>query len=100
MLWSVVCLNGIAGVSVLSTGKDIMQEVFGNASAHARFLEPSFSVFPKEASLTAPSIPQSSSRGQMATECCLRRPESSALVGGGFAASYLVGLLVVDTRCM
>ena len=31
MLWSVVCLNGIAGVSVLSTGKDIMQEVFGNA---------------------------------------------------------------------
>jgi hypothetical protein len=36
MLWSVVCLNGIAGVSVLSTGKDIMMDIFGNAPASVR----------------------------------------------------------------
>ena len=43
MLWSVVCLNGIAGVSVLSTGKDIMMDIFGNAPASVRTPIPSLS---------------------------------------------------------
>ena len=41
------------------------------------------------------SIPKvKRSNGQ--PECFLRRPESSALVGGGFAASYLVGLSAMN----
>ena len=42
MLWSVVCLNGIAGVSVLSTGKDIMMDIFGNAPASASMVTGGF----------------------------------------------------------
>jgi hypothetical protein len=42
MLWSVVCLNGIAGVSVLSTGKDIMMDIFGNAPASATMVTGGF----------------------------------------------------------